>query len=146
VEHCEAELAKLAGYRPLFFRPPYGDLGAPLTDLIVRGDGMDIAYWSVDTDDWKDNDKNFILNRLHRSVHTGSVVLLHSAGGLTRRGTVEAIASYIPQMQHEGYTFVTLSELFGVRTAARDASNSASIGGPAQSAASVATSGGGTKG
>ena len=48
---------------------------------------------------------------LARTVH-GNVILLHSAGG-DRSHTVKALAQAIPLLRHEGFRFVTISELMG---------------------------------
>ena len=43
-------------------------------------------------------------------IHDGSIILLHDAEGNTK--TVEALDLLIPALQQDGYTLVTVSQLF----------------------------------
>ncbi len=48
-------------------------------------------------------------------VKEGNIVLFHDGGG-NRRQTVQAIEKIIPDLERQGYRFVTVSELLEVQS------------------------------
>lgn len=101
----------ILGFRPAFFRPPYG----AVTDEQIRvlcEESM-IINWSIETFDWSDtqNSPEKILNRIKRYHHGGAVILMHSAGG-DRSNTIAVLPQIIEFLQNEGYELVTIDEMF----------------------------------
>ncbi|MFJ7269215.1 polysaccharide deacetylase family protein [Streptomyces sp. NPDC099050] len=96
------------GTAPLWFRAPYGawnraafEIGAEL--------GMEPLAWTVDTLDWKEPGTTAIVSRVLRQAAPGVIVLNHDAGG-NRSQSVQALASYLPQLLGRGFR-MTLPEL-----------------------------------
>ncbi|MFE9566685.1 polysaccharide deacetylase family protein [Streptomyces sp. NPDC006487] len=96
------------GTAPLWFRAPYGawnraafEIGAEL--------GMEPLAWTVDTLDWKEPGTVTIVSRVLKQAAPGVIVLNHDAGG-NRSQSVQALASYLPQLLGRGFR-MTLPEL-----------------------------------
>ncbi|MFF1408998.1 polysaccharide deacetylase family protein [Streptomyces sp. NPDC058289] len=96
------------GTAPQWFRAPYGawnraafEIGAEL--------GMEPLAWTVDTLDWKEPGTATIVSRVLKQAAPGVIVLNHDAGG-NRSQSVQALASYLPQLLGRGFR-MTLPEL-----------------------------------
>lgn len=100
-------IQRITGNRPTLFRPPYGSL----TDPIRQQVDMTIALWSADTFDWKYKDADLLLKEVTDRVHDQAVVLMHDIYPSTADG-LEQVLQYL---EGEGYTFVTVSELFALK-------------------------------
>ncbi|WP_330299727.1 polysaccharide deacetylase family protein [Streptomyces sp. NBC_00503] len=89
------------GEAPMWFRAPYGawnraafEIGAEL--------GMEPLAWTVDTLDWKEPGTTTIVSRVLKGAAPGVIVLNHDAGG-NRSQSVQALATYLPQLLGRGY-------------------------------------------
>ncbi|MFJ9338600.1 polysaccharide deacetylase family protein [Streptomyces sp. NPDC101733] len=89
------------GEAPVWFRAPYGawnraafEIGADL--------GMEPMAWTVDTLDWKEPGTGAIVSRALDGAAPGAIVLNHDAGG-NRSQSVQAVATYLPQLLARGY-------------------------------------------
>lgn len=51
----------------------------------AKKEGMIIAYWSVDTEDWKSRNPAQIISRAEHGAYDGSIILMHDIYGLHRR-------------------------------------------------------------
>ncbi|SMC20901.1 Peptidoglycan/xylan/chitin deacetylase, PgdA/CDA1 family [Andreprevotia lacus DSM 23236] len=105
------------GIRPALMRPPYG----ALTDeqvAAIGARGYKAILWSVDTQDWFHALHLGADEAIYRSVlsyvHPEAIVLMHDGGG-KRSGTVEAVDRMIPELKKQGYEFVTVDQLIGVK-------------------------------
>lgn len=103
------------GYRPAFFRSPYGALDEE-TLKIVAGKGYKIISWNIDSLDWQGLSAKEVKNNVLSAVVEGSIILQHSAGGRNEdlSGTVEALSEIVTQLKGQGYQFVTVDELLGL--------------------------------
>ncbi|PRX02246.1 UNVERIFIED_ORG: peptidoglycan/xylan/chitin deacetylase (PgdA/CDA1 family) [Actinomadura viridilutea] len=115
VAKVEGELArtqhairKAAHVTPVLMRPPYGSTDARVAGIARR---MKLAQvlWAVDPLDWRDRDTRLVERRVLKAVRPGMIVLLHDIHGTT----VEAVSPIIERLRADGYTFVTVSQLFG---------------------------------
>ncbi|MFF4319605.1 polysaccharide deacetylase family protein [Streptomyces sp. NPDC001568] len=89
------------GEAPQWFRAPYGawnraafEIGADL--------GMEPLAWTLDTLDWKEPGTAAIVSRVQAGAGPGVIVLNHDAGG-NRAQSVQALATYLPQLLARGY-------------------------------------------
>jgi peptidoglycan-N-acetylglucosamine deacetylase len=76
----------------------------------VRGLGVRVALWDVDTRDWTRPGVKKIVRRGTKGVKKGSIILMHD-GGVDRRQTIAALPQIIAKFKERGYVFVTLQEL-----------------------------------
>lgn len=89
-----------------FFRPPYLAVSNTMyenTDLNFI-QGIDSGDWQTDVS--ASQRKNNVL----KNVSDGSIVLMHDFEG--NNNTVQSLPSIIEGLQKEGYSFVTVSQLF----------------------------------
>lgn len=108
VNRTTQELAGIDGLRPTLFRPPYGAVNARVR-AVLAGQGDPVILWSVDTLDWLHRNADSVYRRAVDGVRPGSIVLMHDI----HPTTVDAVPRIIAELSSRGYTFVTVSELFG---------------------------------
>ncbi len=115
LERTEAALAAFNVSPSYLFRPPYGALTAPAA-VEVANMGYRLALWSIDSLDWRGLTKEEVLNNIIPQIAPGRVILQHSAGGPGEdlSGSVLALPEIIDHLKQQGYTFVSMDELFPV--------------------------------
>ena len=104
----EALLPK--GYRPVFLRPPGGCCSDGVRQ-VARVRKLAILDWSVDPQDWATSDVAAIHGAVINRIQDGDVVLLHDMSA----SSVDAALRIVDQLQDQGFTFVTVSELVRIR-------------------------------
>lgn len=109
IEYVDEYILKITGEKPKFFRPPYIAINNTMYDTI------DLTFISgFGCNDW--DDKVTAERRakvIIRQAQDGGIILLHDAQGNSK--TVEALHTIIPELQKQGYEFVTLTELFQIK-------------------------------
>ncbi|WP_081676357.1 polysaccharide deacetylase family protein [Paenibacillus alvei] len=113
VKDTERIIEQSTGYKPRYFRPPYGEINEE--QLRWAGDnGYMVVNWDVDTNDWRGLTASRILQNVMRGVRPGSIILQHASGSTQNgylHGTVKALPSIIQQLREREYEFVTLPDL-----------------------------------
>ncbi len=90
-----------------YFRPPYGDYNRQTLEVAYQL-GYKVMYWNVDTRDWAATNHKQIVNVVMERTKPGSIILFHEGKQLT----VKALPEILKWLTDEGYTMVTLAELF----------------------------------
>lgn len=113
LERTEKALAAFGVSPSYLFRPPYGALTAPAA-VEVANMGYRLALWSIDSLDWRGLSKEEVLNNVVPHIAPGRVILQHSAGGPGEdlSGSVQALPEIIDYLRQQGYTFVTMDQMF----------------------------------
>ncbi len=105
-EYTDSKVYEITGEHTKFFRPPYISVNQDMLDNI------DVPFISgIGCNDW--DDKVTAERRaamILRQAKDGDIILLHDADG--NYLTVEALDTIIPELQAQGYRFVTVTELF----------------------------------
>lgn len=101
---CFGEIQPLTGQDTCLVRPPYGEVN----DLLKKNIDCPIILWSVDTRDWTGKTASDIADYIVATAQAGDIVLLHDI----YKDSVQGALMAIDTMQKNGYTFVTVSELF----------------------------------
>lgn len=102
------ELEKITGKRPVALRPPYG-LQDETVDKAAGEHGQAVVLWDVDTQDWQESDPAAINQTVTEQVQAGSIVLMHDI----HASAPSALPQMVRSLKDQGYTLVTVSELFG---------------------------------
>lgn len=112
----------ITGHSTILFRAPYNADSDPsgadeLLPLVVahQQNYLDVGE-SIDPNDWQVGiTANQIYDRVIKGVEQGEghIILLHDAGGTTRKPTLEALPRIISTLQKKGYTFITLDKYLG---------------------------------
>jgi peptidoglycan/xylan/chitin deacetylase (PgdA/CDA1 family) len=109
INQCNSAIQQYTGSAPKFFRAPNLSVGGSMTSTIKLPFvvGVIAQDWNGGSATTAQARANIVLN----GVRDGSIVLMHC----TQPGnhpTPEALDIIIPNLQQQGYSFVTLSELF----------------------------------
>ena len=106
INWTSSAIKNAVGYDVKFFRPPY------LATSNAMYQNIDLAFiQGVSCNDWESGvSASQRANTILSSVEDGSIILLHDFQGNTN--TVQALPTIIEGLQAQGYTFVTVSELF----------------------------------
>ena len=115
ISRTEATLNKIIGYRPKLFRPPYGFLYEALVEYLVKKE-FSVIIWTVDSLDWKEDPPEKIANKVIKETHPGAIILMHDGGewDADRTNTIKSLRLIIPELQKEGYEFVTVPQLVNI--------------------------------
>ena len=112
IERTENAVFEAAGCRPTVLRPPEGKYSEKVV-MAAEKLGYSVVLWSVDTKDWAHRPADAICRTVLGNVTSGDIILCHDfISGESH--TAEALAAVIPKLLHEGYTFVTVSELISL--------------------------------
>lgn len=110
----------VTGVKPLWFRPPYG-INGPGMQEACRAQGMAIAGWSADANDWNPHPVEELVDRIVSQATPGDILLLHDGWetnlGADRRNTAAAVPLILEKLKVQGFRFVTVPDL--LRTAGR---------------------------
>lgn len=96
-------ISEITGCTPKFIRPPYGDWDKRL----LEETDMSVVLWSVDPEDWKDQNADVVAARVLKSTESGDIILLHDIF----KTSVEAAFKVIDKLQERGYQFVTVDKI-----------------------------------
>lgn len=101
----------ITGYSPYLFRPVEGYYTDDIVEAVVE-DGFKIVMWSwhQDTEDWKNPGVNNIVSKVLSGMREGDVILFHDGGG-NRQQTVQSLEKILPELQKQGYKFITISQM-----------------------------------
>lgn len=103
-------IKKACGQAPTIFRCP-GGMMSSLIQKECEKEGMPIAYWSVDTEDWKSKNPKSIYKIATKYVYDGSIILMHDIYPTT----VKAVKKIVPKLIEDGYQIVTVSEMLAIK-------------------------------
>lgn len=108
----------LKGAGGALMRPPYGD-ETFATNRIARAMGYRVTLWSVNPEDWLDDDSDTLARRILDRAHPGAIVLLHDSlqhweaeAYRDRRATLDAVEKVIRALPD--WRFMTVSALLGL--------------------------------
>ena len=106
IRRTDALIEKYTGTRPWLFRPPYIDHNASMHESIGH-----TFISGVGCRDWEaDHSAQARYEERIPKVQDGDIILLHDFPG--NDNTVTALRQIIPELKKQGFTFVTVSQLF----------------------------------
>ena len=106
VQKVEDSIYNLTGEKTTLFRPPFGDYNN-LVITTLEEMGYQVIQWSIDSLDWKNLNKEALVERVTGRSHQGAIILFHNDGLYTPDALPEIIAYY----QENGYEILPISEL-----------------------------------
>ena len=101
------QLEGLLGHGALLLRPPYGKVDRG----VERRAGSPIILWSIDPEDWSDDDSARQTALITASARDGDIILLHDI----YPSSVETALAVVDALLSDGFYFVTVEELFAAR-------------------------------
>jgi len=97
----------VSGTLPFCVRPPRGASDTATREAIGE-QGLQIALWDVDPQDWRRPGADVIAQRVLDGVRPGAIVVLHDGGG-DRSETVTALEAILTELGARGYAFLALT-------------------------------------
>lgn len=113
IHKTEVLLQSALGPGEWWLRPPYGMMDRQRAELVKTP----MIYWTVDPEDWKLLDSAKVVEQVCSQVQPGDIVLLHDFYPTS----VDAALEIVDRLRGEGYTFVTVEELFRIQGVAPQA-------------------------
>ncbi len=107
IEKTNACIKQVTGKNPKYIRPPYGDWD----ERLMLETDMSIVLWSVDPEDWKDQNASIVANRVIKDTQPGDIILLHDIF----KSSVDAAFIIINELKKRGYEFVTIDKIDSVK-------------------------------
>lgn len=126
MEQSRALLVSLVGEGDYWLRPPYG----LIDDSVRKWAGCPIVLWSVDPEDWKDQNTQRIVDSVLSHVQDGSIILLHDIYDTS----VDAALAIVDALSSQGYCFATVQQLLEAKGITPVAGELYSSAGPTSSA------------
>ena len=103
LDQSNAILKNITGTTFSLIRPPYGSINNEIKEAIDAS----FILWSVDTEDWRHKDSEYLLNYVLENIYAGAIILFHDI----HISSVDAMAKILPYLYVEGYQVVTVSDL-----------------------------------
>lgn len=100
-------LEGIIGHDSLVLRPPYGMVDAS----VRRMAGAPIILWSIDPEDWSDEDTARQVALITSQAEDGDIILLHDI----YPSSVETALQVVDALHEEGFYFLTIDELFDAK-------------------------------
>lgn len=110
IEETEKLIEKMAGQKPVVFRPPYLDYNQDTVSLLQKQRYPMIGAVNLDAQDWEQPGVEHILEKSREAVKNGSILIFHDGYG-DRSQTIEAVRMLVSELTSQGYQLVTVSEL-----------------------------------
>ena len=101
------QLEGILGHDHLLLRPPYGKVDRG----VERRAGAPIILWSIDPEDWSDDNSARQTALITGSARDGDIILLHDI----YPSSVETALAVVDALLADGFYFVTVEELFAAR-------------------------------
>jgi peptidoglycan/xylan/chitin deacetylase (PgdA/CDA1 family) len=106
-------IRRQTGFTTCIWRPPYEAFDSQVVS-VARSLGLITVNYDVDTQDYKEPGTATIYQRAVSGAHDGAIILQHFGGG-PRYQTLAAIPQEITTLRREGYHFVTIPQMLGLR-------------------------------
>jgi peptidoglycan/xylan/chitin deacetylase (PgdA/CDA1 family) len=102
-------IEKIAGKRPRYFRPPYGEVDERVAKLAAEEGLVTIQYDLASGDPDPNLSAKAIIRGVLRDAKGGSIIVFH----MNRKGvhTAEVLPEVIRGLRQKGFTFVTVGDL-----------------------------------
>jgi len=118
LRHGRQELERISSTPIRYFRPPYGAQGLG-TFFLTRALGLQVVLWSVDPQDWKDQQLDALVATTTSKAGQGDIVLLHDGyepnpdhpSPPPTYDRAAALDSVLGHLERSGIRAVTVSEL-----------------------------------
>lgn len=108
IEDTNKAIFKATGIQPTLFRPPGGVYNEMVVKAAKEFNQQTMMWsWDQDTLDWKRPPVPKIVRKVVRNASNGDIVLFHDS----QMNTVRALKEILPELQKQGYQFVTVSQL-----------------------------------
>lgn len=106
IETTSAKIENIVGYRPAYFRAPFGEYNNRMINY-AEGSDFQVIQWSIDTLDWKGISGAEIADRVLAKVKGGDIILCHNNSD----HILDALPLILLGLKNKGLVSVKLDEL-----------------------------------
>ena len=107
VDKSRDVLKAVLGHNDFLLRPPYG----MLDEGVKARAGCPIILWSIDPEDWRDQNTDRVVAQVVAQARDGGIILMHDIFP----ESVDAALQIVDALHQQGYLFCTIEELFAAR-------------------------------
>jgi peptidoglycan/xylan/chitin deacetylase (PgdA/CDA1 family) len=110
-KNSQAEIKKVTGKKPRYFRPPFGEVNEHVAELAKKAGLVTIQYDIASGDPDPDLSPKRIARVMLSDAQNGSIIVFH----MNRNGvhTAEFLPEIIEGLRKKGFTLVTVGEMLG---------------------------------
>jgi len=105
----QAEIRKVTGKTPRYFRPPYGEVDERVARLAANAGLVTVQYDIASGDPDPNLSTKAIVRAVLREARGGSIIVFHMNGNGVH--TAEVLPDVIEGLRKKGFTLVTVGEL-----------------------------------
>jgi len=95
------------GFMPTTTRLPFGSYN----DTVLAEMTTPQIQWSIDPQDWRNRNAQYIANHVLHHAADGDIILLHDV----YHSTYQATRILVPALLQQGFVFVTVDQLLALR-------------------------------
>ncbi len=110
----------VSGVNPHLYRPPHGKK-SPWELVDIKRAGFAEILWNISTNELSGRSPEFLADQIVKKSKPGGIILLHDGYGKEhgdkssdKSDTVAMLPIVIERLEAEGYTFITVPELFNI--------------------------------
>ncbi|MDB5054546.1 MAG: hypothetical protein JWM44_2596 [Bacilli bacterium] len=113
ISKSDDEIFAITGQHTKLFRPPGGYYDNKIVEIAEQAGYKVILWtWYQDSKDWSKPGVQKIVNKVISNAHPGDIILFHDRISGSSQ-TVKALKEILPELQKQGYSFVSVSQLIG---------------------------------
>ena len=120
IELAQQTIYAETGVKPHLYRGPHGKK-SPWELEAIKKEGFVDIFWSIATNELSGKSPAVLADQIVNKAQPGGIILLHDGYGTEhndphadKSDTVAMLTEIIQRLQAEGYTFVTIPELFNI--------------------------------
>ncbi|MDR1067668.1 MAG: polysaccharide deacetylase family protein [Clostridiales Family XIII bacterium] len=102
LKKADEVIKKATGKPAVLMRPPGGAINEN-----TKKNGLPIIMWSLDPQDWKHRNADYVTDYVTKHVESGQIVLLHDI----HKTSVDAAIRIFDILDKQGYAFMTVSQI-----------------------------------
>ena len=106
IQSAKTKIKEVTNVDTVLYRPPYSDVNE---DVIRICDSLDhtVVKWDIDSLDWKQIGHTHIVDRVNKSINSGSIVLFHTS----ENGIAKYVDEILTNLSEDEYEVITISDL-----------------------------------
>jgi peptidoglycan/xylan/chitin deacetylase (PgdA/CDA1 family) len=117
MEQLDAQLQRIIGRRPVYMRPPYGNVNAQ-TEAVLTGLGYQIVKWNLDTNDWRhpydvEASLQEYIQALDDAEGDPSAAFISLQHDTIRLTAIELVERAVRLVRARGYQLMRIDECLG---------------------------------
>ena len=106
MDSMNQSVQNITGFKPRFFRPPYGVTNPNLKKAVMAGGFISVG-WSIRSLDTIIRNPHRLMNKILSAIRPGAILLLHD----TSQTTVDILPELLKSIRQKGFEIVRLDKM-----------------------------------